>query len=103
MTPWATFTLIALALALGGAFYIRLRWHRSPQAYRAMIALAACYFVAGAIAGAWILHLVAPKPTVPPTQVAPPIAAASPSPATETLKDNYTGPSLPIPPLHYDP
>ena len=46
MTPWATSALIALALA-----YIRVRWRRSPQAYRAMIALAACYLVAGSIMG----------------------------------------------------
>jgi hypothetical protein len=101
MTPWATSTLVALVLALGGAFYIRLRWRRSPQAYRAMIALATCYFVAGAITGAWILDLIVARPTVPP--VAPSSAAAISSPATATIKENYTGPSFSIPPLHYDP
>jgi hypothetical protein len=30
-------------------------------------------------------------------------AAASPSPAIPTLKENYTRPSFPIPLLHYDP
>ena len=102
-TPWATFVLIALALALGGVIYIRLRWRRSPQAYRAMISLAACYFVVGSIAGAWMLHLTAPKSTAPPTELAAPSAAASPSTIAPTLKENYTGPSFPIPPLHYNP
>ena len=98
MTAWATSALVALALVLAGALYIRLRWRRSPQAYRAMIALAACCFVAGSITGAWILHLTAPKPTAPPTQVAAPsVSAANPS-----IK-SYTGPAFPIPPLHYDP
>jgi hypothetical protein len=102
MTAWGTSTLVALVLALGGALYIHLRWRRAPQAYRAMIALAACYFVAGVIMGAWILRL-APNPIVPPSQVAPPSATVSPSSATPTLKENYSGPSFPIPPLHYDP
>ena len=98
MTAWATSALVALALVLAGALYIRLRWRRSPQAYRAMIALAACCFVAGSITGAWILHLTAPKPTAPPTQVAAPsVSAANPS------FESYTGPAFPIPPLHYDP
>ncbi len=67
MTAWAATGLVALALALAGGLYIRLHWRRSPQAYRAMIALAACYFVAGSITGAWILHLSAPKPPAPST------------------------------------
>jgi endonuclease YncB( thermonuclease family) len=74
---------IALALIAGGALYIRLRWRRSPQAYRAMIALAACYFVAGSIAGAWILHLASPRhaatqsasATVPASASAPAVGA----------------------------
>ena len=40
-----------------GTLYIRVRWRRSPQAYRAMIWLTACYFVAGSIVGAWLLRL----------------------------------------------
>jgi hypothetical protein len=40
---------------------------------------------------------------ITPTQVAAPSAAASPSTVAPTLKENYTGPSFPIPPLHYDP
>jgi hypothetical protein len=37
-------TVLAAAadLVLIGALYIRLRWRRSPHAYRAMIALAGC-------------------------------------------------------------
>jgi hypothetical protein len=100
---WTWVVVVALALIAGGALYSRLRWHRSPQAYRAMIVLAGCYFVAGSIAGAWLLYLTTPKPTVPSTQVAAPSAAASPSTVVPTLKENYTGPSFPIPPLHYDP
>ncbi len=96
-TPWATSALIALALALGGALYIRLRWRRSPHAYRAMIALAACYFVAGSITGAWILHLTAPKPTAPLNQT--PLSAPAANPSIES----YPGPPFPVPPLHYDP
>jgi hypothetical protein len=94
---------IAATLVIVGALYIRLRWRCSPQAYRAMIVLATCYFVAGSIAGAWILHFTKPKSIVPLTQVAAPGAAASPSTVAPMLKENYTGPSFPIPPLHYDP
>ena len=103
MNLWARSALIALALALSGALYIHLRWHRSPQSYRAMIALAVCYFVAGSITGAWLLHLTAPKTTVPPTQIAVPRAAASPSTVAPMLKEKYTEPSFPVPPLHCDP
>jgi hypothetical protein len=42
---------IAFLLVIAGAFYIHLRWRRAPQAYRAMIALALGYFIAGAVAG----------------------------------------------------
>jgi hypothetical protein len=53
--------VVALALVVAGGFYIRLRWSRSPQAYRAMVAIAADYFVAGLLVGAWALHSAAPK------------------------------------------
>lgn len=62
---------VTLALIVGGTLYIRLRWRRSPQAYRVMIAVAVCYFVAGVLAGVWAVHLVAPKPAE--------VAAAGPS------------------------
>jgi hypothetical protein len=101
---WTSAIVVALGLVSGGALYVRLRWRRSPQAYRATIALAACYFVAGSIAGAWLIYLTTPKPIVPPTQVAAPsAAAASPSTVVPTLKEKYTGPSFPIQPLRYVP
>jgi len=54
-----------LALLIDGAVFVLFRWHRSCQAYRAMIVLAACDFVAGSIVGAWVLHFVSPSvPTV---------------------------------------
>jgi endonuclease YncB( thermonuclease family) len=53
--------VLALALIVAGALYIRLGWHRSPRAYRAMMALSAGYFIAGSIAGAWVLHLASPR------------------------------------------
>jgi len=56
------YVVIAAALIAGGAFYIRLRWRRSPQPYRAMIALAVCYLAAGAMLGGWVVHLVGPAP-----------------------------------------
>jgi hypothetical protein len=46
---------IALLLVTAGALYIRLRWRRAPQAYRAMIAPALGYFIASALAAAWVL------------------------------------------------
>jgi hypothetical protein len=52
---------IALLLLAAGALYIRLRWRRAPQAYRAMIVLALGYFIAGALAATWVLHRAAPQ------------------------------------------
>ncbi len=66
--------VVAVALIAGGALYIRLRWRRSPQAYRAMLVIAACYFAAGALAVAWVLHLATPSfpenPVAQPTPLA---------------------------------
>jgi len=102
MLNWGWAAFIGVALVVTGGLYIRLRWRRSPQAYRAMIGLAACYFVAGSVAGAWILHVTAADQTV--RRVVPSSAAASSATrVAPTLNRNYTGPSLPIPPLHYDP
>lgn len=53
--------VIAVALVVAGGLYIRLRWRRSPRAYRAMIAIAAGYFAVGIVVGAWALHPAAPK------------------------------------------
>lgn len=86
----------AVALIIIGALYIRLRWWRSPQAYRAMMALAVGYFVAGALAGAWLFS-AAPKPA----DVSAPVAVSSA--VAPMLKENYTGPIHSIPPLHFDP
>jgi hypothetical protein len=58
---WNWAALIAALLAGGTALYIRLRRRRAPQAFTAMVAVAACSFVAGAVIGAWILHLVGPR------------------------------------------
>jgi hypothetical protein len=104
MLSWGWAIFVALALVVAGVLYIHLRWRRSPQAYRAMMGLAACYFVAGSIGGAWILHMTAANPTVRPA-VPSSVAASSVTPAARapTLKPNYTGPSVRIPPLHYDP
>lgn len=60
-----------LALVIAGALYIRVRWRRSPHAYRAMIALSAGYFIAGVLLATWVLHSPAPKKTA--------VAVSSPS------------------------
>jgi hypothetical protein len=86
MTPWGIIDLVTVALVLGGALYIRLRWRRSPQAYRAMIVLAACYFVTGSILGAWVLHFVSPR--------SPQFPTASPSIAVPAPATSATGPPL---------
>ncbi len=104
MLNWKWLVLIALALIVSGALYIRLRWRRSPQAYRAMIALAACYFVAGSLTGAWILLLAVTSPSASPIVASSTAgSAANPVALAPTLNPNYTGPSFAIPPLHYDP
>lgn len=54
---------MTVAVIAGGALYIRLRWWRSPQAYRAMIVVAVCYLVAGAVLGRLLVHLIAPAPS----------------------------------------
>jgi endonuclease YncB( thermonuclease family) len=81
MLTWKWTVLLALALVVGGAVYIRLRWRRAPQAYRAMVALAACFFVAGSLTGAWLLHLAAPKDaevaTVKADNATPSVSASS--------------------------
>jgi hypothetical protein len=76
MLSWMSAIVIAAALIAGGGLYIRLRWRRSPQAYRAMVALAVCYFVAGSILGAWVLHFAAPSNSGQSTRAAPPSPVA---------------------------
>jgi endonuclease YncB( thermonuclease family) len=95
MTWWGILDLVAVMLVSGCALYIRLRWRRSPQAHRAMIVLAACYFVAGSFLGAWALHLGAPKPaeiaTAGPSasMPVPPSPAGMVSPASGSTQSNY--------------
>src|ERR1700736_1666305 len=101
MLGWKLPVFIALMLVAVGALYVQWRWLRSPQAYRAMMRLAACYFVAGSILGAWTLHLITSNPSPVPTK--------NPAPSSVTLKSNPA--ALPstfiapfdLGPLHYDP
>jgi len=95
---WNWAALIAALLAGATALYIRHRWRRAPQAYTAMVAVAVCCFVAGAVLGAWVLHLFEPSPppaAQPPsaqpsiTPLATPLSSPSPSPSPLAL------PSLP--------
>ena len=74
---------LAAALVIAGAIYIRLRWHRSPRAYWAMIALSTGYFIAGALAAAWILHLASPRHTETQSTSANVTAPVSSAPTTE--------------------
>jgi len=77
MVSWASLLIVAFALLIAGAIYVRFRWRRAPQAYRAMIALAACYFIAGSILGAWVLHFVSPQVATPSSSIAVPAHVAS--------------------------
>src|ERR1700681_3582125 len=82
MNHWITAVLTALMLMVSTALYIRVRWQRAPQAYRAMIGVAACCLFAGALPGAGVLHLARPKlAEVPiaavPAVPAPPVAVVN--------------------------
>ena len=73
-----------------------------------MIALATCYFVAGLIAGGWLLTVTEPKSVTAPTTATeatgtPGAAISGSVPIAPTLKENYTGPIFPTPQLHFDP
>src|SRR5712691_6855286 len=70
---------VAVALVVAGGFYIHLRWSRSPQAYWAMVAIAAGYFAAGLLVGAWALHPAAPKHAEAVAQTAGANAPATPA------------------------
>ena len=86
MLTWQSPILIAVLLVAGGALYIRLRWRRSPQAYRAMIAIAAGYGIAGVLIGVWAMHFISPEndhpdaPRVSAASTPAPAPAAAPSP-----------------------
>jgi hypothetical protein len=83
---------IAFLLMIAGALYIRLRWRRAPQAYRAMIALALGYFIAGAVAGAWVVHRAAPRPVeVVSASPGEPMAAPVSGLAGAYLPNGYSG------------
>ena len=104
---WKTAVIVALVLLAVGALYIRQRWRRSPQAYRAMIGLTVCYFVAGSIVGAWVLHLTAPEQNAPEAELAgttggvPSLAAVPKAPMLDSVPPS-SGP-LSLPTLRYDP
>lgn len=96
-----TYLVFALALVIVGALYIRVRWRRSPRAYRAMIALSIGYFVAGALVGVWGFHSTVRKqaevavasPSSPRPTLASPMAAASSATTTglNYLPNRYAG------------
>ena len=95
--------IVSTALVGGGALCIALRWRRSPQAYRTIIAVAVGYFVAGALAGAWAVHLVAPKPVevaaadpsalvpAPPFPAATAVSHAAAGTQPDNLPNRYSG------------
>ena len=65
---WTLAIFFAATLTGGGALYTWVRWREAPQAYQAIIGVAACYFVAGSLLGAWVLH---PAPSGPAKIVTP--------------------------------
>ncbi len=91
--------ILAFALVVAGALYIRLRWRRSPHAYRAMIALAVGYFIAGALADGWILDLAfsrhaktqSASANVTPAASTPPIAASEAANPLSKFSANVVG------------
>jgi len=83
---WTTAVLTALMLVIVTALYIRLRWQRAPQAYHGMIGVAACCLVAGALLGAWVLHLAVPKPAELPIAAIPAVSASPVAVANELNK-----------------
>ncbi len=101
MLTWKIATIAAVALIAGGMLYIRLRWHRAPQAYRAMTAVAGCFFVAGLVTGAVAYRLFANSPNIAP--VAPVAVASTTAPLAPTLDSLPSVPFAAIPSLHFDP
>jgi hypothetical protein len=65
--------------------------------------LAFGYFVAGAMAAASIHRDHASLPETRATSNPSAISESIPAEAAPILKENYTGPTFPIPPLHFDP
>jgi endonuclease YncB( thermonuclease family) len=84
LNAWGLAAILAVLIVASGALYVRLRWYRSPRAYRAMISLAACYFAAGTLAGMWMMHFATPKlaesvapSTAVNTSISPPVASGA--------------------------
>ena len=90
--------ILAILMVAVGAAYVRLRWYRSPRAYRAIIGLSAFFFVAGVLAAVWIMQLVISKPAenlTSRTAVLTDILAPSPAPLASTRAakplNNFSG------------
>jgi hypothetical protein len=94
MPIWAESAGAAVVLIVAGLLYIRFRWHRSPHAYRAMLVLAGCYFVAGGLVSAWIMHLTARSRSA---------AVGAPSPMVASTPSTTIGPPFGTPALAFDP
>ncbi len=63
-----------------------------------MVAVAVCYFVAGAIVGAWLVHLFGPKAlTTAPQPSEQPSVATLPSPQLSPLPSSAALPEVPAP------
>jgi len=99
---WSLPLIIAGLLIASGGLYIRRRWRRSPQAYRAMTAVAVTYLVAGVILGVWTTRFATTPDRLGPTAISSPIALVpsfSPTPGS--------APSVLAPfdlgSLHFDP
>jgi hypothetical protein len=60
MGLWATVLMVAVALFLGAALYVVVRWRAAPVAFRAIRRVAAVYFLAGFLAGLWTLRVTSP-------------------------------------------
>src|SRR5262245_19237736 len=94
---WNWAALVAAFLAGATALYINQRWRRAPQAFTAMVAVAICYFVAGAVLAGWILHLFAPSApstvaTEAPGASTPSVAIAPAIPPTAAISDGTAVP-----------
>jgi hypothetical protein len=104
MSIWSWVLVLSLSLIAGGALYVRLRWIRSPVAYKAMIAVAGCYFLAGVLVCAWVLHEFSRGTSQSRTEAttAPSSAASVASLAPSAIPSFAIGPGG-ILVQHYDP